>query len=490
MKVAVIGTGFAGFGAVSALLKHSENEVHVFDIGLQGKYPNQSNLSVPNAKTYKGSFFTYGVNDDRWCVKLKSSRICSSHALGGHSTVYSGAILYPKGDDLAEWPEQSRPRTSDYKSVLQNIDFLHEPDALDTEFPPIPEESHLAANNKKGTCSAYLGLSRVALAKPRPGHNENTRIFKTTEYFEQLRIDKKIYYKSDCYVIKISKNAGRLRIQLQVAPNQFEWTEDFDAVFLGAGCVNTTGIVDRSLFEAGSREYEIRSAGGIIGAFFRTKIGLDAGHAFRRNLNFPEFFLEINSSQTRQTWSHTQITAINEQIISAIGSKIPFFRGFLSKFVRNIFYFSLTCFHSRHSTRIPIRCSTHGPNDYSISIQEPNLSRDFTDVREAVIAGVREHWVRLRMLPFPFGGQFADFFRGNKLGGWHFGGTLPMSEAPEIGQCKSSGEVFGLDGTFIIDSASFPEIPGSTVALLISAHAHRVARGWMNKQQDSHQYAN
>jgi choline dehydrogenase-like flavoprotein len=106
-----------------------------------------------------------------------------------------------------------------------------------------------------------------------------------------------------------------------------------------------------------------------------------------------------------------------------------------------------------------------------------------------MIAGVRENWGRLRMLSFPFGGQFADFFRGNKLGGWHFGGTLPMSDSPEIGQCKPSGEVFGLDGTFIIDSAAFPEIPGSTVALLISAHAHRVASSWINKQKDENKYA-
>lgn len=135
-------------------------------------------------------------------------------------------------------------------------------------------------------------------------------------------------------------------------------------------------------------------------------------------------------------------------------------------------------------------CKTHGPCNYSISIHELNLSRDFTDFRKAMIAGVREHWERLRMLSFPFGGQFANLFRGNNLGGWHFGGTLPMSDSPGIGQCKSSGEVFELDGTYIIDSAAFPEIPGSTIALLTSAHAHRVASNWMNKQKDENKYAN
>ena len=199
MKVAVIGTGFAGFGAVTALLKNPEIEVHVFDIGLKDKLPNQKDLNVPNAKTYKGSFFTYGVNDDRWCVKLKSERVCSSHALGGHSTVYSGAILYPKGKDLAEWPEQSRPQVWDYKSVLESMDILHESDALDAEFPIYPEESNLSGAQGPMRNSACLGLSRVALEKSETDQKKSRIIFKTADFFESLSREK-IIYKSGCYL--------------------------------------------------------------------------------------------------------------------------------------------------------------------------------------------------------------------------------------------------------------------------------------------------
>ena len=87
------------------------------------------------------------------------------------------------------------------------------------------------------------------------------------------------------------------------------------------------------------------------------------------------------------------------------------------------------------------------------------------------------------MVPLPFGGQLADFFRGNKLGGWHYGGTLPMKQFPKAGQCHPDGAVAGLKGLYVVDSAAFPEIPGSTVALLICANSHRVARQWKNKAQ-------
>ena len=75
------------------------------------------------------------------------------------------------------------------------------------------------------------------------------------------------------------------------------------------------------------------------------------------------------------------------------------------------------------------------------------------------------------------------------LGGWHFGGTLPMCELPKSGQCKPSGEVCGLAGVYVVDSAAFPEIPGSTIALLISAHAHHVAQGWIIRQTGAPFYA-
>ena len=81
MKVAIIGSGFAGFGAAVALTESSEVEIQVFDIGLTNPFPNQPNKVVPNAKTHHGTFFSYGVNDNRWSVGLESKRICSSHAL-------------------------------------------------------------------------------------------------------------------------------------------------------------------------------------------------------------------------------------------------------------------------------------------------------------------------------------------------------------------------------------------------------------------------
>ena len=86
------------------------------------------------------------------------------------------------------------------------------------------------------------------------------------------------------------------------------------------------------------------------------------------------------------------------------------------------------------------------------------------------------------MFPMPFGERLAQFFRGNRLGGWHFGGSLPMRSQPVARtECWPTGEVHGLPGVYVLDSAAFPSIPGSTVALLSMANGHRVARGWASR---------
>ena len=40
----------------------------------------------------------------------------------------------------------------------------------------------------------------------------------------------------------------------------------------------------------------------------------------------------------------------------------------------------------------------------------------------------------------------------------------------------SSGELLGQKGLFIIDTSSFPSIPGSTIGLLTMANAYRIAK--------------
>jgi hypothetical protein len=495
-RVAIVGTGFGAFGALQGLVGASDLEIVIFDIGLTNPVPEQPEKPIHNAKTYKGSFFPYGVNDHRWSVKLESERLCSSHALGGHSTVYSGAILYPKESDLKAWPDSSLPKSEDYRKVLSSLSVLHEPDSLEDIFPLLPTSEALADIASRGSTNSILGLSRLAVmeeevsdslpagANSCQGDCKRLKPFQLSLILKSLVNLENFDYRGNCYVIKVG--CGNEGVSLHYETSGQEHVELFDAVFVGAGCVNTTGIVDRSLYGEGSRKYEIKMPSGIIQAFLRLAFRAPKISELRRVNGLPEFFLEINSPLTHGTWSHTQITMLNEQIVTAVCSKLPSLLHPLVRSLSRMFYFALSGMHSDFGKSSTLECRSDrgekGSLYHRVIIHECQVERN-PMLSNAVKRGILRNWNALRMIPFPFGESLADFFKGNRLGGWHFGGTLPMVDRPSSqSECDSSGMVSGLKEVYIVDSAAFPSLPASTVALLIATHGHRVAREWLERQ--------
>jgi hypothetical protein len=495
-RVAIVGTGFGAFGALQGLVEASDLEIVIFDIGLTSPVAEQSEKTVHNAKTYKGSFFTYGVNDHRWSVKLESERLCSSHALGGHSTVYSGAVLYPKESDLTDWPVLSRPKPVDYREILESLHVLHESDSLEQVFPLYPTTEAVTETPPEGSSNVILGLSRLAVmedtdpdiadskASINNGRIKRLKPFQLSAVLYELFASNNVVYRDNCYVTKTI--CGEAGTYLEYETNGQNRSDLFDAVFIGAGCVNTTGIIDRSLHDEGSRKYEIKMPSGIIQAFLRLAFRAPKISELRRLNGLPEFFLEINSPLTHRTWSHTQITMLNEQIVTAVCSKLPSLLHPLVRSLSRMFYFALSGMHSDFSKSSTLECRSYrdekGRLHHRVIIHEYQAERN-PMLSKAVKRGILRNWNALRMIPFPFGESLSDFFKGNRLGGWHFGGTLPMVDRPSSqSECNSSGMVSGLKEVYIVDSAAFPTLPASTVALLIAAHGHRVAREWLARQ--------
>jgi len=485
-RVAVIGSGFAGYGAIVALLRMKDVEIHLIDIGLTNRLAGQPDFAVPNAKKCNGSYFPYGLNDSRSPVELISERICSSHAFGGYSTVYSGAISYPKNSDLSEWPPASHPVGIDYQEILKSMSTLHDNDALDTPFPMPPSDSDLSRDPPWRNFDA-LGLSRIATNPSVTNNSSSVFPFTTSAPLCQYIEEGRVVYHPNCYVEKIVRYEEETKVHYQCEAETFY--EAFDAIFLGAGCVNTTGIVDRSLFGEGEREYTLRMTSGVILPFLRLSLRPLESTRKRQLNNLPGLFLEINSSLTGNNWSHTQISVLNNQIVEAICSRLPSLLHPAVRLSRHIFYFALCGAHSRFGQIATIRCSSKKNHDFSLShsivVDEipSSTAHKGINLGKAVRRAVARNWRSLLMIPVPFGQMLGNFFRRNQLGGWHFGGTLPMNNFPSSpAECLSSGEINGLRKVFVVDSAAFPSIPSSTLALLIAAHAHRVARQWLDTQ--------
>lgn len=481
-RVAVIGSGFASWGAIKRLLDEKFLDIEVLDIGLDRPVEGAQEHQVANSKPLHGSYFPYGINDQKYPIGIETKRMCSSHALGGFSRVYSGAMIYPKSGDLHDWPQESIPTSKDYSAILEQIPILKEIDDLDSQFPLFPTDQDL---KKKDDDCSVLGASRIAVKGEPSTENTDLKNWTVDTPLRKLINQKKIAYSAGVYVESVQAQSDGVTVWFK---NEGALcSRHFDAVFIGAGCINSTTIIDRSIAKEGSRTYPILAPSSVLQAFLRLPRSLPQFALKRRRYNLPEYFLEISNSKTQSSWSHTQLAALNQQIIEMICVMLPEWLHFIPRRARNIIYFAMS---GIKSSKVPVASlrSTVFRDDYGTLQQKISIIEKKVFPRKELIFEVRravlQNWRKLSMIPLPFSNILADFLRGNTLGGWHFGGTLPMKETPTAdSDLFPNGEVKGVPRAYILDSSSFPSIPSSTIALLSAANGHRVARQWAESRE-------
>jgi choline dehydrogenase-like flavoprotein len=98
----------------------------------------------------------------------------------------------------------------------------------------------------------------------------------------------------------------------------------------------------------------------------------------------------------------------------------------------------------------------------------PDLAPTLRRVRSQLSAGFRRAgaW----MLP----GSFVQGAWGSDL---HYAATLPIRDRPAAHECHLDGAVAGLDGVYVVDGASLPQLPEKAHTLTIMANADRIATG-------------
>ena len=475
-KVLIVGSGLAAYGACLALIKRNDVEIDLCDIGLKKPYKGQPEVSLPNAKDHNSSFYAYGLNDNRWNINLISKRMCSSHAYGGFSKVWSGSFLRPRDEDLTDWPADSIPSDEDYRSIIRTIKVSYQPDELNEVFPISGKIMHKEPQKK-----IYLGKSRIALnIHKKRGESRTATPFDTSIIFSEWIKKGFINYYGDTRLINVKKVEQFLEAHMEVSGKKK--IIKYEKIFIGAGCINTTAIVDRSLYKFGTREYSIKLVPHLVQGLIKLSFSKsNNNHLFNAedNYGFPTYFLEHRNKSTGYFWSHTQIGQINDFVFRKIFSKkLEFMFPLISKMI-SIFNFSLTVFNSnlRKDSKMKISISkSKGIITQSILINEEEYKCDNKMYLTTKLA-LLSKFLKLRLIPIPFSFLISKIFLKNSLGVWHFGGTLPMKKNSKIKTCcNSSGELLGQKGLFIIDTSSFPSIPGSTIGMLTMANAYRIAK--------------
>ena len=131
-----------------------------------------------------------------------------------------------------------------------------------------------------------------------------------------------INYIPNSFVMNINKKSDQIFVEIESGGKSR--LEVYEKVFIGAGCINTTGLVDKSILGSGVRKYEIKSAPRIMQAHL--KLTLASLKRRKKNMankgySLCEYFLERKSYQTSNYWSHTQIGDLNRIIVEKIKQK-------------------------------------------------------------------------------------------------------------------------------------------------------------------------
>ena len=484
--ILVIGTGLSSYGACLALIDSKQVRLHVMDIGLVEAYAGQDDVALPNSKSYADGYFIYGLNDKRWPFHVTSRRICSSHAKGGFAKAYSGSILAPQLADLSAWPPLSRPTANHYQPIINALCLSSKQDELQDYFPLNPSCSEtLSASKIK---RSILGFPRIAFQDA-----TSDTPFDPSAEFEKWVNQGKINYINNVFVYKLS-SVDRL-VDVLYKTEDGDLHKQFDYVLLGAGCINSTAIIHHSVYPGRSRSYELKVAPICL----QLHIKLFPSKFFpltkkeKNQADNPDLcraFFEHKLSNNPPYWCHTQFNYLNSSIFDSLRKLLPYWLVKIIVAINKIFVFSITVFHSDLGPSSKIICSSHpassaNPNDsLSIHVEEPSCECNHS-VINSLNNGILSRFLSVFLIPLPFSNRLADLIRKNKLGGWHYGGTLAMCNRPEAPHhCLPTGQVSGLLNVYVVDASSFPTVPGSSVALLTMANSYRISHQLLSQLQE------
>jgi len=492
-----VGSGLAAFGVITELIKKSDLQIDLWDIGHTSPddvpHPFRK---LPNSLPINDSYYPYGLNDSSHFREISSKRLCSSHAWQGFATVYSGSMVCPAKAELVSWPETAIPSEYDYLRPLEHFyisssktdqDSLHSCGYLDLN-------QHL--NNTAVSTISSVAVHRSAI------RSHTLTPFTPGKYFSKLIDSKRISYypkRNILYLMQDEELKLSLFYELKESkksspPCILSSDYKYDAIFMAAGCINTTSIVDLSLrklniIQSAKSFYPIQSCPIMTMVHLRVPgKKLNSDLRTRRDSGLCTHFYEKYIANT-SSWSHSQFGFIGTKQIQSIkgAALLSILSPILAMLLKPLTY-SLTVFHSKTAKSGVITCQLIVNQDqcdlHQVSVSESEYIPDFK-VGVDLFIGIINAFKDLRVIPIPLSSWITRQLRSSDSGGWHVGGTLPFTENPTQPHfCHPSGELSGISGLFICDSSTFPTIPGSTIAFTTIANSSRIASKWVRDNSE------
>ncbi len=524
MDVAVIGSGISGFAAADALARRGLRPV-VLDVGegldprragivrklresrLDGLDPQDRALISENntldagvlpKKLHFGSDYIYASGRDfAETLSKQGGRVAfPTFARGGFSNIWGAAALPTAACDMTDWPIARGDLDAYYRAVGAIVPMLDGGGTLSAAFPiyqkstgvvdPGPQGRALlddleAARDRLAARSTLDGHARLCIHTANQPYSEGKEcvscgecfvgcargsIFSTVPLMSAWQAEGRIAYRSGLHVEQIRQSDGRAVVSAMDVATKSRVELPFDAIFLAAGPLNTTRILLRSalLYD---KPVRLKESQKFAIPLVRAKPRPSAIEV--PSVTLASAFIETKTESLSDHWIHVQVVPMNDMIAAA--TKLPF-SGVGGVFTQPILRRTMIAWcgmHSEHSSWVETTLREGKQGDL--------LELDHGHEPAALSAA---HTVAYDL--FRKGLLFKTLFVPNIIrisnpgSGTHCGGSFPMRQSPKD-QCDTDplGRPFGWSNVYVVDAASLPSIPGTTLAMPVMANAQRIA---------------
>lgn len=504
MKIAVIGTGLSGYGAIQYLIQNNL-EFDIYDVG------ERENLEIQDLKKrLKNSDTKFWKKEDISLLKsfsnfknkiirkkyfgseyiyknLSSSSknnvyIPYSHALGGYSNVWSANAFALDKKILNDWPEESVPNLNDYNEVIKNVEYDEESNDFKNLFPNLKSEK---SKKKNSEISEYvfnklkqINTKNFLSGKIRSLINYNDKIknscnycgfcftgcaygsiFNTKDEILNFLNKKNVNFFNSFELISFKEINGKVHLSLKKKGEVH--IKVYDKVFIGAGTVNTTKIIAKSL-SLYDKELKIKYAlSFVIPALFNNKFKFKWP-----NLNTLPSNAFVFKKDDFKNWIYGHISETNELILNYFKYfKIDsFLKKFLSSFIKKFFTVQIQVgFNEKFYYSFILK------KNNSIEIERKTL--ELKSISKNIEKFVSDRLSKIGFITIPFFTKITSLDDN-----YYLGSSFPMSKTKNNYNLDLIGRPFGFRNTHIIDSTSFPSIPSVGFGFLCMANSYRITK--------------
>lgn len=507
----VVGTGHAGIATAEALRRTGQSfevvdvgydlpddvsrdvgrlrdeEPSAWDPGLTERLfpPQVASRSGVAARLAFGSNFVYRT-PDVLDLRTRECEVKVSHGFGGFGNVW-GAAMLPYGERaLRSWPVSRDDMAQAYRRVLEYVPLSAERDDLDDEFPlytdragrvdPSPWTEALAGalgRRRESLVQAGVRTGRARLAVETRGGDSACRycshcldgcpygaIFNPRDAWRRLEAEGVRLHRGQ-YALAFSEWGDGVELVTRdlASGDMRRWRTR--RLYLAAGHLSSARIVLRSLKHW---DKPVRVADSQY--FF---FPLLAWRGISRDVRFTlaEMFAEVTNPDLSERDIHLQIYGLNRIFAHTLRDMVP--RPLPTRWIERRSFLFQGFLHSRDSGHLELTLRRMCDDRDHVEIRgvrNPRALRIARGVRRLF----RRHLRHFGWVP-PAGLTLVPPGRS-----FHAGGSFPMEGDDPVLRSDRFGRPAHYRRTHLVDSATFPDVTGGTIAFTIMANADRIVR--------------